>query len=180
MNRLRSTSAAWLITGLLLALPASPLLADSGGKKPSRASKPHRHGHHGRSRIGLGGAYRGGYSRSPWSVGVGYGYGYGHYRHGDRVGSSRPPYYGADGLRRHGKKPSEIGGLDLDVRPKRTRVLINGRDVGKTGQFDGSPRFLYLEPGSHVVVLRPPEGPEVRRTFDIEAGVTVQFEQDLR
>lgn len=70
----------------------------------------------------------------------GYGYGYGH-GYG----------YGRDYPRR--ARYQEPGAIDLNVKPKRTEVYVDGQPVGSAGQFDGFPDYLWLTPGSHEIVL---------------------------
>lgn len=80
--------------------------------------------------------HRYGWWGGPWyGYGPGYGYGYG---------------YGHDRPRVRYQEP---GAIDLDVKPKRTEVYVDGSLVGSVGQFDGFPDYLWLTPGTHEIVL---------------------------
>jgi hypothetical protein len=44
--------------------------------------------------------------------------------------------------------------VSIDVRPKDARVHLDGRFVGRARYFDGTPSYLFLEPGSYRLELR--------------------------
>ncbi len=166
---MRMTSA---ILAALLLLTAQPLLA---------GTRAHGHrGHHGR------GAYRGhvghhghgGYYRHH-----GYGYnGYGHHGYyGYRDYRHYPRYYGPKGVARQGDASSaELGAVDLNVKPKNTRVYLNGHDIGVTGDFDGFPRQLWLEGGTHELTLLRPGSEPLVRELEIRPGVKLDVRHRMR
>ncbi len=43
----------------------------------------------------------------------------------------------------------ELAVVDTHVRPKRAHLLLDGRPIGSARAFDGSPDYLYLEPGRY-------------------------------
>ena len=43
----------------------------------------------------------------------------------------------------------ELAIVSTDIRPKDARLLLDGRMVGRTRYLDGTPGYLYLEPGSY-------------------------------
>lgn len=47
----------------------------------------------------------------------------------------------------------DFGALDLDVSPARTQVFLDGQFVGTVDDFDGWPRYLWLEKGTYDLVL---------------------------
>jgi len=48
----------------------------------------------------------------------------------------------------------ELAIVDTDIRPKDARVYLDDRFVGRARYLDGSPGYLYLEPGSYSLELR--------------------------
>ncbi len=44
--------------------------------------------------------------------------------------------------------------VSIDVRPKDARVHLDGRFVGRARYFDGTPSYLFLEPGTYRLELR--------------------------
>jgi len=72
------------------------------------------------------------------------------------------------------------GVLDLDVRPKDTRVWVDGRLRGTVDDFDGRPRKLHLAAGDHLVKLVTPDGVEVARVVKVEADVELNVGLSLR
>lgn len=72
------------------------------------------------------------------------------------------------------------GVLDLNVKPKTTRVWIDGRLRGTCAAFDGFPNKLTLAPGIHTIKLVTPEGYEAVRDVRVRAGIEVNIGLDLR
>jgi hypothetical protein len=72
------------------------------------------------------------------------------------------------------------GVLDLNVKPKATRVWIDGHLRGTCGAFDGFPNKLTLAPGIHTIKLVTPGGIEATRDVRVRAGVEVNVALDLR
>lgn len=72
------------------------------------------------------------------------------------------------------------GILDLNVKPKDTRVWINGVFRGTCDAFDGFPNKLTLAPGIHTIKFLTPEGIEAARDVRVRAGVEVNVGLDLR
>ena len=46
-----------------------------------------------------------------------------------------------------------LGGLDLNVRPRKAQVYVDGQKLGKAGSFEGYPDYLWLEKGTHQLAL---------------------------
>ena len=72
------------------------------------------------------------------------------------------------------------GALDINVRPKATRVWIDGELRGTCGAFDGFPNKLTLAPGMHTIKFVTPEGIEAARDVLVRAGLEVNIGLDLR
>ena len=167
---MRTTS--WMLAALLL-LTAQPLLA---------GTRAHGHrGHHGRlgyrSHVGYHGY--GGYYRH---------HGYGHHGHhgspgpyGYRDYRHHPRYYGSKGVAQQGDASNEeLGAVDLNVRPKNTQVYLNGHYIGVTGDFDGFPRQLWLERGTHELTLLRPGSEPLVRELEIRPGVELDVRHRIR
>lgn len=136
-----------------------------GGSRVIHRRSFHRHGHlgfghHGFGHHGFGhfGFRHFGYPYFGFGFGYPFGYGYylgpyaaypyGAYPYGGyRRGPGYEPGY------RYGVRYQEPGAIDLNVKPKRTEVYVDGALVGSAGQFDGFPDYLWLTPGSHEIVL---------------------------
>jgi len=92
-----------------------------------------------------------------------YGYSrYGRYSHGYWGGVGFYPYYGYYGYgwwpsvdvyrhRPYYARSQSLGALDLDVRPEKAEVFVNGRYAGLADNFDGFPTYLWLEEGSYEI-----------------------------
>ncbi len=93
------------------------------------------YGHHG---YGYGHHYR--YS----GYGYGYGYGYGNYYGQSRYEMAQTTLQA---------QAAGLGGLDLNVRPRKAQVYVDGQKLGKAGNFDGFPGYLWLEKGTHQLAI---------------------------
>ena len=111
----------------------------------------------------------------PYGYGRHY-YAYGHQRgfhvhhsgySGYDYGPSRYEFAGATRL----AKAAGFGGLDLNVRPAKAEVYVDGQRLGEAGNFDGSPGYLWLEKGSHQLAIFKDGYLTVVQEFTIRPGV---------
>lgn len=72
------------------------------------------------------------------------------------------------------------GVLDLNVKPRTTRVWIDGKLRGTCSAFDGFPNKLTLAPGMYTIRLVTPDGIEAARDVRVRAGVEINVGLDLR
>ena len=72
------------------------------------------------------------------------------------------------------------GVIDLNVKPKRTEVWVDGAYRGQVRQFDGYPGKLRLLPGWHVIKLVTPDGDVARQRVRVKAGHEIDVRLDLR
>ncbi|MDH3746359.1 MAG: hypothetical protein OES47_14770, partial [Acidobacteriota bacterium] len=112
----------------------------------------------------------------------GYGYGWPFY----------PYYYGSYGYRygygypyewgyRYRRAYSEpLGAFDLDVKPKKTEVYLNGHFIGTASKYDGYPSLLWLPEGEHQLVFFKPGFMTEVREVEALPGVRLDFELDMR
>lgn len=105
--------------------------------------------------LGFGGAYYFG-SYSPFYRGYPYGYAY-----RERPGGLNPAIARAIG----------IGGLDLNIKPRKAEVFVNGEYAGTVADFDGYPSFLWLDEGDHIVTIYKGGFKTFEENFAIKAGV---------
>jgi PEGA domain len=173
------TLAGSLLLALLFAAATPPAaLADGGaavrtrshgGSSGSRGG--HYHSGHRGGRVGVGVFLGSGYYR-PYSPYY-YGYGWGPYP---------PAYYLGGG------NPG-VGAFDLNVKPKKAEVYVDGTYVGTAGKLDGFPSHLWVERGEHELVFYLPgyetvarlvtalPGSVVDLTFEMIPGESVEPEQ---
>lgn len=93
--------------------------------------------------------------------GYGYGYGYG-YPHFARYRSS-----------------DDMGAVDINVRPKRAEVYVNGQRIGNVGEFDGFPGYLWLEEDIYDIVIYRPGYQTLHQTVEVFPGLVIDIDQDL-
>ena len=72
------------------------------------------------------------------------------------------------------QRRTDLAALDLEIRPKRTKVYVNGRLIGRSGQFDGHPDFLWLKEGIHQLAFYKEGYGTVVRDFPVQEGERIQ------
>ncbi len=68
---------------------------------------------------------------------------------------------------RYGRK----GALDLDVRPEKAEVYLDGQYIGRADDFDGFPTYLWLDQGTYDVVFYHPGRRTLARQYTVYAGL---------
>ena len=132
--------------------------SSGGTAHRGKSSSPRRHYNHSYYHRNYWGGYLGFY---PWGY-------YGHY-------SSL--YYPIFPTLYYGPYPGEyrdhrLGALDLNVKPKKTEIWVDGQLVGPSGKFDGFPGYLWLGRGRHQLIFyNPGFGTEVREVRVLEGTV---------
>lgn len=130
-----------------------------------------------RYRSGSRGSHRGYNHRRPrLHFGLGY-YGY----HGGWSGYYRgyyysPFYYGYPVY--YSYRPErfrDFGAVDLNVRPKKTEVWVDGQYVGTAGRFDGYPGYLWLGDGRHELIFYNQGFETLRREIKVLEGVVLDI-----
>ena len=134
--------------------------AKGTANRSSRSGSPSRHHHYG-----------GGYPHSSWGAFFGvypWGYYHNYYPY---------PYYPVFPTLYYGPYPQEygdvrLGALDLNVKPKKAEVWVDGQLIGPSGKFDGFPGYLWLERGRHELVFyHPGFSTEVREVRVLQGAV---------
>ena len=72
-----------------------------------------------------------------------------------------------------------MGGLDLNVKPKKAEVFIDGTPVGPVDRYDGFPGYLWLEPGSYELAFYLEGYETLTRRYSIYPGVVVDVKERL-
>lgn len=101
-------------------------------------------------------------------------YDYGYYGYGRGYGYGPPRPYYQDNYR------GDLGALDLDVKPEKAEVYIDGQYIGVADDFDGFPSYLWLEEGIYDVVFHRQGYETVARRYRILPGLTIDVEDSLR
>lgn len=141
-----------------------------------RQRKHHRgHGHSHSYGYGYRHGYGHGYGHSlSFYLGhyglFGYPYYYGYGRHHYGYGYPRYAYY---------RSSDDMGAVDLNVRPKKAEVYVNGQRIGNVGEFDGFPGYLWLEEDVYDIVIYRPGYQTYHQTVEVYPGLVIDIDQDL-
>ncbi len=136
-----------------------------------------------------GGGY---YGRYGFGYGYGYGYGYGGFygyygypQYGYWPAYSAYSYYPRYGGyvladAGHSGRPVPIGAIDLNVKPKKAQVFVDGRYVGLVKNFDGFPSYLWLQRGSYELTFYQPGYDNLVRRIDVVPGDVIALHDRLQ
>lgn len=130
--------------------------------RPPRSGPGHRPGFHPRYYRSFFPYFGFSYFRYPYYLG----YPYGYYGYPNVVWYDYQAY-------------ASMGGIDLNVRPKKAEVFIDGQRIGKVGRFDGYPSNLWLEEGTYQLVIYHPGYRTLHETVKVFAGVVIDFDQHM-
>ena len=127
---------AWLTLAVAVAMTGAFAL-----QPPAAEAHGHGGGHHV--------AFVGGGFYSPWRFGFGpywgWGWGWGPYPWG---------YYGpAGGVDMNMAMMAGYGAVELNVKPNRADVWVDGKYVGEARDLDGYPSYLWLADGGHRLAV---------------------------
>lgn len=71
------------------------------------------------------------------------------------------------------------GALDLDLRPEKAAVYLDGQFIGVADNFDGFPDYLWLEPGTYDLVFYMDGFRTIARQYSIYSGVVIDVEDRM-
>ncbi len=150
----------------------------SRGRTPgTRGYNPHggSYGHdYGRYDYRGGGYYPGGYDPYGYLWGWGWwGWGWGSFGYYPGYPWGGGPYYYPERVR------ADLGALDLDVRPEKAQVYLDGHLIGVADDFDGWPRYLWLEKGTYDLVFYYDGFKTIARQYSIYPGVVIDVEDSM-
>ncbi len=74
---------------------------------------------------------------------------------------------------RRARTEYELGAFDLNVRPKKAEVYLDGQYIGTAGQYDGFPGHLWLEGGSYELIFYRSGFATEKRILTVYPGVVV-------
>ena len=131
---------------------------------------------HGRGRRGFyGGGY---YAFAPF---YGFGFGFGPYW-GPFWGPGPGFYngYGPEGGVNMGvAMMAGWGAVDLDVKPSRAEVWVDGRYAGEARDLDGYPSYLWLEQGGHRLEIYKGGYATFREDVEVRRGMKTEIKARL-
>lgn len=73
----------------------------------------------------------------------------------------------------------DMGALDLDIRPEKARVYLDGQPIGIADNFDGWPRHLWLEEGTYDLVFYHEGFETIARQYTIHPGLIIDVEDRM-
>lgn len=146
--------------------------ARSGAGSTRSGGSVQRHGSRDRGRH-----YRGpGYRDYGYRFGLGYYGGWGGFYGGYGGYYYSPFYYGYPVYYSyHPSRYRDFGALDINVRPKKTEVWVDGQYVGTANRFDGYPGHLWLGDGRHELIFYKQGFVTVRREVNVLEGVVLDI-----
>lgn len=149
-----------------------------GRTRPSSADRPSS----GRKAVtnrrgGSGSVHRhhrhGGHHRSFWTVHLGGYYGYPYFY-------GYPYHYGYPRIYWYNYRASEdLGAVDVNVRPKGAAVYLDGQRIGKVGEFDGFPGYLWLEEGTYDLVFYKEGHETLHEVVTIYPGLVIDLKKRM-
>lgn len=70
---------------------------------------------------------------------------------------------------------ANVGAIDLNVKPKKTQVFVNGAAVGKSGKYDGFPSYLWLGEGEYELIFYLDGYETVKKQLEVRANQTLDL-----
>ncbi len=168
------------LAGGLLVIGLGPLGSVSGATDAAFAEEPVQRARSGRGHSVHRRGHRGHHRTRHFRVGFGYGYGYSpFYSYGWGY-----PWWGWGGPRvviasEGDWEGYNYGALDLDVRPEKAAVWVDGKHVGVADNYDGWPRYLWLEEGEYRLVFVHEGFETVARDYKVRAGVVLEIDAKM-
>ncbi len=164
--KVRSSASARSVTG---SSSRSSRTARNTRRIAPGSSRSYRSGRHGGHHHSYYGSYYRYYPSSYFNFLLGYGYwGYYPYFWGSYFYPRVNYGYGAPYYR-----SSHLGALDLNVKPKKAEVYLDGDYIGLAKDFDGYPGYLWLDRGTYEISFYMPGYLTLTREFRVYAGSVV-------
>ncbi len=91
-----------------------------------------------------------------------------------------PDVYVSGGGGAYHEREVGLGALDLDVRPSRAEVYVDGSYVGVADQYDGFPSYLWLEEGTYELAFYLEGYRTAFFEYTIYPGVTIDVDVHLK
>lgn len=92
-----------------------------------------------------------------------------------------PPIYARTegGINKQIARLQGWGGVDLNIKPKKAEVWVDGEYVGTAGEFDGYPAFLWLPEGEHTITVYRGGYESWERNVAIRPGAVIKVKHKL-
>ena len=71
------------------------------------------------------------------------------------------------------------GALDINTKPKKASVYLDGELIGRVDSFDGFPRYLWLREGSYRLAIFMEGHETLEREVRVRPGVVIKIDEDL-
>jgi hypothetical protein len=155
----RAGSTAVAVLALVGAILVAPRDADAHGR-----------GGWGGHRVVYGGGF---YGYNPWfGFGPYWGWGWGPY----------PPAFYAPpgGIDMGAAMVAGFGAIELNVKPNRADVWVDGRYVGEARDLDGYPSYLWLAEGPHKVAVHKGGFQVFEEEIDVQRGMKKEIKLKLQ
>jgi hypothetical protein len=136
----------------------------------SREADAHPRGR-GRVVVGGGGFYGGFYGWNPW-FGLGFGPWGGFGPH--------PGFFPPNGVDMNAAMIAGFGAVELNVKPNRADVWVDGRYVGEARDLDGTPSYLWLADGAHRVAVHKGGFLLFDEEIDVRRGMKTEIKLKLQ
>jgi hypothetical protein len=164
--------AAWTVA---LALALAGTLALTPGDAEAQG-----HGHgggHGGGHYGGGVAYVGGFYGPGWGYGYGWGPGWGF---GPYWGAWGPyGYPGGGGVDMNYAMMAGFGAVELNVKPNRADVWVDGKYIGEARDLDGYPSYLWLADGGHKLAVYKGGYKTFEEEISVQRGMKTEIKLHL-
>jgi hypothetical protein len=79
----------------------------------------------------------------------------------------------------YGGQVGPWGAVDLNIKPKSAEVFVDGEYVGRVDQLDGFPRYLWLESGTHHIVVYKPGYESIARKVELRSGEVLDLRTEM-
>ena len=156
----QSSSKAWASSGARVMSESAVAVSSGkhigrGGRHGSRSVRVVRYRPHRSAYFGLGYPW--------WGWGPYYGWGWGTPYYGRAV-----DYYGDD-----------WGAIDLDIKPEEAEVYLDGERIGIADNYDGFPRYLWLEKGTYHLVLYKEGYETLAKRIELSEGGVLRLKDKM-
>ena len=152
-----------------VAVPVAVPVAASAGDRGDR-----REGNRGERRSRSRAVYRPYYGSFGWYGGFGSFWPY--YFSPYALGQYGPYAWGPGPV---GYAAPNAGALDINTRPKKASVYLDGALIGRVDSFDGFPRYLWLREGSYRLAIFMEGHETLERSISVHPGVVIKIDEDL-
>ncbi len=71
------------------------------------------------------------------------------------------------------------GALDINTKPKKASVYLDGELIGRVGSFDGFPGYLWLREGSYRLAIFMEGHETLERSISVHPGLVIKIDEDL-